>query len=270
MSAQPDTDRSLTADKPPVTEPEPQAATGQGTSPPLTNAPPASDAIGDDMKISAGDTNASPDLSSLTREQLEARVKTLSESLAAANTEDEFFRQQWQELRLRDEALGVEALTHDESLTEDKLVQAVKELYQSEMKRREAMVLLDKLLTTTAQMIQTAPKFDPKVRADYEVASRAAKDYLAGRSGTAIPLGSSLTDGQISDVNPELNAVIINIGKSQGVREGMSFIIYRENDQVGTMKIVLARDQVSAGLVENLQFNIVPKVGDKVAPENGQ
>jgi hypothetical protein len=67
-----------------------------------------------------------------------------------------------------------------------------------------------------------------------------------------------------------LNAVIINIGKSQGVREGMSFIIYRENDQVGTMKIVLARDQVSAGLVENLQFNIVPKVGDKVAPENGQ
>jgi hypothetical protein len=270
MSAEPDTDRSLTADKPPVTEPEPQAATGQGTTPPLTNAPPASDAIGDDLKISAGDTNAGPDLSSLTREQLEARVKALSEDLAAANTEDEFFRQQWQELRLRDEALGVEALTHDESLTEDKLVQAVKELYQSEMKRREAMVLLDKLLATTAQMIQTAPKYDPKVRSDYEVASRAAKDYLAGRSGTAIPIGSSLTDAEISDVNPELNAVIVNIGKSQGVREGMSFLIYRDDQQVGTVKVVLARDQVSAALVESLQSNVVLKVGDKVTVENGQ
>ena len=47
---------------------------------------------------------------------------------------------------MRDEALGVEALTVDESKLEDKLVQAVKELYQSEMKRREALVLLDKLL----------------------------------------------------------------------------------------------------------------------------
>jgi hypothetical protein len=221
-----------------------------------------------DLKA-AGDTNAAPDLSSLTREQLEARVKLLTESLVAANAEDEFFRQQWQELRLRDEALGVQALTHDESLTEDKLVEAVKDFYQSEMKRREATALLDKLLTTTSEMIQTAPKYDPKVRAEYEVASRAAKDYLAGRSGLAIPLGSSLTDGQISDVNPELNAVIINIGKSQGVREGMSFLIYRGTDQIGTVKIVLARDQVSAGLVENLQFAVVPKVGDKVAPESG-
>jgi hypothetical protein len=222
-----------------------------------------------DLKAGVGDTNAAPDLSSLTREQLEARVKTLTESLVAANAEDEFFRQQWQELRLRDEALGVQALTHDESVTEDKLVQAMAELYQTEMKRREAMVLLDKLLTTTTQMIQTAPKYDPKVRAEYEVASRAAKDYLAGRSGMGIPLGSSLTDGQISDVNPELNAVIINIGKSQGVKEGMSFLIYRGTDQIGTVKIVLARDQVSAGLVENLQFAVVPKVGDKVAPESG-
>ncbi len=90
-------------------------------------------------KPAAGDKLASPDVSSLTREQLEAKVKTLTESLASANTESEYFRQQWQELRLRDEALGVEALTVDERKLEDKLVQAVKELYQSEMKRREAL-----------------------------------------------------------------------------------------------------------------------------------
>jgi hypothetical protein len=245
MSAQPDTDRSLNADKP---------ATEPGSNPTPT----------------AAATNAAPDLSGLTREQLEARVKTLTENLAQASTESEYFRQQWQELRLRNEALGVEALTVDERKLEDKLVQAVKELYQSEMKRREALQLLDKLLASNELMLRTAPNYDPKVRADYEVASRAAKDYVAGHDGAAIPLAVSLSDGRIADVNQELNAVVLNLGKSQGVKEGMLFFIYQNNAQVGTARIVLARDLVSAGLVENLRPNTVLKVGDRVAVNAGQ
>ena len=234
---------------------------------PATNAAPIiavdTSAPGKDLKAGAGDANPSPDLSSLTREQLEARVKTLNENLTSANTESENFREQWTELKLRDEALGVEALTVDESKIEDKLVQAVKELYQSEMKRREALVLLDKLLNSTDQMLQTAPKYDPKLRAEYEVASRSAKAYLAGHSGAAIPLGISLADGRIADSNPELNAVVLNLGKSQGVKEGMPFLIYQDNVEVGTVKVVLARDLVSAAQVESLKPNTVLKVGDR-------
>jgi hypothetical protein len=157
-----------------------------------------------------------------------------------------------------------------EQKLEDKLVQAVKELYQSEMKRRESLQLIDKLLASTELMLQTAPNYDPKVRADYEVASRAAKDYVAGRDGAAIPLAASLSDGRIADINPELNTVILNFGKSQGVKEGMSFFIYRDNAQVGTVKIVLARDLVSAGLVEDLRPDTVLKAGDRVAVSAGQ
>jgi hypothetical protein len=232
-------------------------------------------APGPDQKTGAGDasvsaSNPSSDLSSLTREQLEARVKALSDNLAAANTESEYFREQWTELKLRDEALGVDALTVDESKLEDKVVQAVKELYQSEMKRREALVLLGKLLDTTDQMIQTAPNYDPKVRAEYEVASRSAKAYLGGHSGAAIPLASTLADSRIADTNPELNAVILNVGKTQGVKEGMPFIIYQDDQQVGTVKVMLARDLVSAAQVENLKPNTVLKVGDRAAVEGGQ
>ena len=227
-------------------------------------------APGQDQKVGAGDTKPSPDLSGLTREQLEARVKTLSENLALANTESEYFREQWTELKLRDEALGVEALTVDESKLEDKLVQAVKELYQSEMKRREALVLLDKLLVSTDQMLQTAPNYAPKVRAAYEIAFRGAKDYLAGGSGAAIPIGSTLSEGRISDTNPELNAVILNLGKTQGVKEGMIFLIYQNNAEVGTVKVVLARELVSAAQVESLKPNTVLKVGDSAKVQGGQ
>jgi hypothetical protein len=239
-----------------------------------TNAPAPSavetSAPGQEQNTGAGNTNSSPDLSSLTREQLEARVKTLTDSLTSANTESEYFREQWTELKLRDEALGVEALTVDEGKLEDKLVQAVKELYQSEMKRRESLVILGKLLDTTERMIQTAPNYDPKVRADYEVASRSAKAYLGGHSGAAIPLASSLTDSRIADTNPDLNAVILNVGKSQGVKEGMPFIIFQDDVQVGTVKVVLARDLVSAAQVEELKPNTVLKVGDRAVVQGGQ
>jgi hypothetical protein len=260
----------LNADKPAV------PATPATVPSDATNAPPvividnSASAPPPDQKAAAGNTNSSPDLSALTREQLEARVKTLTGNLASANTESEYFREQWTELKLRDEALGVEALTGDEGKTQDKLVQAVAELYRSEMKRREALVLLDKLLTTTDQMLQTAPNYDPKVRADYEVASRSAKDYMAGRSVAAIPLASSLSDAQIVDANPELNAVILNLGKNQGVKEGMVFLIYQDNVEVGTVKVVLARDQVSAAQVESLKPNAVLKVGDRAAVQGGQ
>ncbi len=99
---------------------------------------------------------------------------------------------------------------------------------------------------------------------------RSAKAYLAGRSGSAIPLASSLTDGQIADINPDLNAVILNLGKTQGVKEGMPFLIYQDNVEVGKVKIVLARDQVSAAQVEDLKPNTVLKVGDRAAVEGGQ
>jgi len=219
--------------------------------------------ISQDLKAAGEDASSNPDLSGLTREQLEARVKTLTENLEAATAESESFREQWQDLKLRDEALGVEALTVDDQKLEDKLVDAVKEYYQSEMKRREALQLMDKLLTTTQQLLQTAPHEDPQTRADYEVASRAAKDYLAGREGGAIPLGGSLADGRIADVDTQLNAVILNLGKSQGIKEGMPFLLYQDNVEVGTAKVVLARDLVSAALVESLKPNTVLKVGDR-------
>jgi hypothetical protein len=256
LSAQPDSDRSLTADKT-VTEAAPEAPALD------TNAAP-------ELKTGVDDTKSNPDPSTLTREQLEARVKALTDQLAAANAESESFREQWQDLKLRDEALGVDALTVDDQKLEDRLTQAVKELYQTELRRREAVQLLDKLLTSTQLLLQTAPKEDPKTRADYEVASRAAKDYLAGHNGAAIPIGDSLDDGKIADINPELNAVVLNLGKSQGVKEGMPFLIYQDNVEVGTVKIVLARDLVSAAMVESVKPNAVLKVGDRAAVDARQ
>jgi hypothetical protein len=206
-------------------------------------------------------------VTSLSREELEKKVQALSDDLETANTESEYFRTQWQDLRLRDEALGADALTVDERKLEERLVESARELYQSEMRRREALLLLDRLRNTTEELLKTAPNYDPKTRADYEVAMRASRDYLAGRNGTAVRLGVSLADAEVADLNPELNAVVLSVGKAQGVKEGMLFDIYHNNAEVGRAKVVLARDLISAALVENLEPNVTLKVGDRVAVE---
>jgi hypothetical protein len=236
------------------------------TAPPTgatTNAAPAAAPPDQESAPSATETNPAPDLSGLSREQLEARVKTLEQDLASANAESESFRKQWQDLKLHDEALGVDALTDDQRALQDKLVRAVQEVYQSEMKRREALQLLEQLLDSTNALLQTAPNYTPKVRADYEVASRAAKEYLAGHTGAAIPIGENLGDGRIVDVDDNLNAVVLNIGATQGVKEGMPFVIYRDADELATIRVVLARDLVSVGLVEKIKPGATLKVGDR-------
>ena len=102
------------------------------------------------------------------------------------------------------------------------------------------------------------------------MASRSAKAYLAGGSGAAIPVAVSLADGRIADTNPELNAVVLNLGKSQGVKEGMVFLIYQDNVEVGKVKIVLARDLVSAAQVESLAPKAELKVGDRATVQAQQ
>ena len=54
------------------------------------------------------------------------------------------------------------------------------------------------------------------------------------------------------------------MGKAQGVKEGMPFVIIQNNAQVGGVKIILARDLISAALVQGLQPNVKLKVGDQV------
>jgi hypothetical protein len=193
------------------------------------------------------------------------RLKALQESLVLANAEAEFFRQQWQELRLKNEALGVEALTVDEKRLEEKVVQSVRELYQTEKQRREALGALEKLTVATQKVLKGANGVDAQARAEYEVALRTAREVLSGKGKASIPLGSDLSNGQIVDLNPQLNAVILNLGSAKDVKVGMPFRVLRGNQVIGRVKVFQTREQVSAALVEGVQKEFELKVGDRVA-----
>lgn len=200
------------------------------------------------------------------REELLKTIEQLTESVALANAEADFFRQLYQEQRLRYEALGVDALTADEKRLQERVLAAVKEAYQCEQKRRESAKALEILLAASEDLIRDAQQLNPQKRAEYEVAVRMAKSVLEGRGQGSIPIGTSLKDGKIVDLNGELKTVVINLGKSQGVKEGMPFWVIRNEKVIGRLMVVIVREQLSAALVDLSSVDKTNlKVGDRVA-----
>lgn len=195
---------------------------------------------------------------------LQKQVKILQESLVKAQAKAEYYGQQYKELRLRNEAMGIDALTVDQQHLEERVVQAVKELYQAEQDRRELVNRLEQIINASQELLKTAEKVDPQKRADFEVALRAARDSLAGKSHGSIPTAADVHEGQIVHVNPELNSVILNVGTKLEVQVGMPFLVIREQRMIGRVRIFQVRDQISVAVVEGLEKDVQLKVGDRV------
>jgi len=202
--------------------------------------------------------------------ELHTQVERLKQSLDLADADADTFRRQWQELRLRDQALGIEALTVDEKKLEDRVVEAIKELYQTEQQRRNAVVRLQQLLDAGQDVLKGA-QVDPQRRADYEVAVRGAREFLEARGRSEVPVAADLTQGQIVHVNPELNSVILNVGSRMELRPGVPlsagvpFRVMREDRVIGTLKVFQIRETVCVAVIESLEKGKELKIGDRVA-----
>ncbi|HEY8966078.1 MAG TPA: hypothetical protein VIM58_06520 [Candidatus Methylacidiphilales bacterium] len=202
---------------------------------------------------------------------LQEQVRKLQQSLALANADAEAFRRQWLELRLREQAIGVEMLTGDEKRLQNRIVEAVRELYQTEKERREAVNRLQQLLDAGREVLKGATGIDPQKRADYEVASRAAAGFLAGRKEPGVPLAGDPSQIQVVHVNGDLGTVILNAGSdlevSPGVAigPGMPFRVVRDGQPIATLRAFEVREKVCAAVVETVAAGKELKIGDRVA-----
>lgn len=70
--------------------------------------------------------------------------------------------------------------------------------------------------------------------------------------------------GSVLAVNKENNFVVIDIGESSGVKQGMTFGVHRKELQIASIKIIQTRSDVSAADIEYLQRDQQIKVGDIV------
>lgn len=201
---------------------------------------------------------------------LRQRVKLLEENLGLAKAEADFFRASWLDLRLRNEALGLEALAGDDQALQEKLVRVVGELYQSEKKRQILEARVQALIEAAAQLQRATPDQLPARRADYEVALRQTQEVLAGRGTGVVRAAPDLNSGEIVSYDEKLAVAVLNLGRVQGCQIGMPFKILRGDLVIGRCKVVEVRESISAALVETATKTEQVRAGDRVLLETTQ
>ncbi len=72
------------------------------------------------------------------------------------------------------------------------------------------------------------------------------------------------TEGKILNVNEAHNFVVINLGRRDGVVEGMEFNVVRSDKKIARVKVRMLKDDVCAADIVKLYGSSEIKVGDKV------
>jgi len=193
-------------------------------------------------------------------------IKTLTDSLAVSNSEAEVFRRECGALKLRMEALGLDA-GGDKSKLEQRLLKAVSDM---RVLQEEKTKLKDQVLSLTEAIIsfvKTAVTTDANARMAVEQEVRAANELLGVkmRAVEAPAPAGSLMDGMVISVKEEFALVVANVGAAQGVRIGMPFQVWRGEDRIGLVRVVDVREKISGAVIQDLTSNKEKiKVGDRL------
>lgn len=226
--------------------------------------PPKADGAGAKADEAENLANLENELESLYRD-LEVKnktIRTLSESLELANAEADFFRRQWVDLRLRDEALGVDALTGDEARLREKVVAAVRDLYQSEKRRQETVAQLAAMVDVMQGVMKSARGIDGELRAQVEAQLRLSQGLIQGKGETARVGQGTLLAARVLGYKPGLNLAVLNVGRKQDAKVGMMFEIMRDGRLIAMARAVDVRESILGAIVEKAAERTVVAEGD--------
>lgn len=199
--------------------------------------------------------------------------KTLTDmrkNLAAVIGENEIFKRQTMELRLKIEALGLDAGGSNSKL-EERLLYAVRDLRVMAEEKKTFSEALVQLSEAARLYEKLAPTTNAEAIATLESAFRKADTALGGSSPNAVealPVEATISDGMAISVRDDLALVVLNIGTKQGVKVGMPFQVIRGEHIVGTVRVVDAREKIAGAVIQNLTTDKDRiKVGDRLKVE---
>ena len=195
---------------------------------------------------------------------LSAGKSLLPDELLMAQAEAKAYRAAWLELQRRDEILGIAALSNDVRDSHDQIARLSGELIRAERFAKElaeqTKIVLDAAANWAGEPI---PAKKAAARAEFESAKRALSELAKNNQPRSLARG--LTDAQVVAVDRDQQALVLNLGRSQGAKEGMPFRILRGDKVLGTCRLLEVRELISAGLPEQLNDGVQIQVGDRVS-----
>src|SRR5450432_1006247 len=195
------------------------------------------------------------------------QVKSLTDSMAVANSESEVFKREAGELKLRMEALGIDAAGQNKSKVEQRLLKAVSDLKILQDEKDKLADQLVRLSEAVVRFLKTAVSTDGNARMTLETEMRSVSDALgvpSSRAVEAAAMPATLVDGMVISVKEEYALVVANLGTKQGVKIGMPFQVWRGEERVGLVRVVDVREKISGAVIQDLNPKEKVKVGDRL------
>ena len=196
------------------------------------------------------------------------QVKSLTDSLAIANSEAEVFKRESRELKLRMEALGIESAGTDKAKLEQRLLKAVSDLKIVQDEKDKVADQLVRMSEAVLRFLKSAVSTDAEARLALETEMRGASEAL-GLPGQATAetqaMPATLTDAMVISVKEEFALVVANLGTRHGVKIGMPFQVWRGENLVGHVRVVDVREKIAGAVIQDLNSNKdIVKVGDRL------
>jgi hypothetical protein len=184
------------------------------------------------------------------------QVAALTDSLALANSESEVFKREASDLKLRLEALGLDAASPDKALLEQRLLKAVSDLKILQDQKQKLSDQLIRIDEAVLRYVKSASSIDGDARMALETEMRSSTALLGGDAP------GSLTDARVISVKDELALVVANLGRDQGARIGMPFQVWHDGRQIGIVRVVDVREKICGAIIQSLDPSEKIKVGD--------
>lgn len=195
------------------------------------------------------------------RESLAENAKTLTEtrqSLFEATAESATFKTQLTQIRLRMEALGVNAASGGNGILEQRLLAAINDLRATVIDRARLSQAIVRLVDASSLYIKTATAGNPESRLTLESEIRNGNMVISASPGDPkmAPDGEGIAGnsprGQVISVRDDLSLVVLNVGLNAGMRLGMPLQITRNEQIIGSVRIVDVREKIVGAVIQDL------------------
>lgn len=179
----------------------------------------------------------------------------MRKNLAATNAETEVFKRRAMELTLKFEALGLDAATGNSAKLEQRLLAAVSDMRLMSEENKKLSEAIIRLSEASSFFAKTTTGASPEARGGLEAEIRNANLALGLNSPNAVeaePIAATISDGSVISVKDDLGLVVMNLGTTHGVKVGMPFQVTRDNQIVGTVRVVDVRTKFAGAYILNL------------------
>ena len=169
------------------------------------------------------------------KETLESKLSHVSQEKGGMETELTEVRGRLQEINEKRDQLATQVKEINQVL-ETRLgeIEQIRSVYEKTIEESRQIARVEKDVVELPPIIVKGESSET-VR---EAAPRAA----------AVPeaVSKPVQNGKVTNVNDKFHFVVIDLGKEQGVRDGMLFHVYREGQDIGVIRVIEARQQISA------------------------